>query len=135
MIEYGEADNDPQPLPAIENEGFRTLAALAGAATIEEFGANLADPSIIQAPAPEDGGDDISNGIGNPPSAEWTSANLTVEFDLGQGVLKSITAYREYEQEDLTNDFDGTNQPWFDVDDTLIDQDQFSQEFVYNIYY
>lgn len=132
-LEYGEADNDATPLYAYENEGFRTLSALAGAATLNEFLTNLADPSIIQAPVPDDGDDDISGNVGDPPSTEWTSANLTVDFDIGNGVLKSISAYREFEQKDLTNDFDGTSELYFDVDDTLIDQDQFSQEFVYNI--
>ena len=132
--EYGESDDDPAPLWAIDNSGIRQLAALAGAATIEEFGANLADPSVISTPRPSDSDDKITNSIiDDPVSSEWTFVNLTMEMELGNGVLKSITAYREFEQEDLTNDFDGTSLALFDVMDTDIDQDQFSQEFVYNI--
>ena len=46
---------------------------------------------------------------------------------------QSLTGWRTIEQKNLTQDFDGSVVALFDINNGFLDQDQFSQEFVYNM--
>ena len=55
-----------------------------------------------------------------------------VLWSVGDGQLKSITAYRDFEQ-DIASDVDGAAITAFNIGpESAIEQDQFSQEFVYS---
>lgn len=117
-FERGEAENDPYPIFAIDNTLLLGVQPIPG---LSESGARDSD-------------DPISIGaITAPSDAEWSSASVEVNWDLAQGSLRSITGWRDYEQEDLAQDFDGSVVAIFDVNNSFIEQDQISQEFIYNV--
>ncbi|GAB3306654.1 TonB-dependent receptor [Haliea atlantica] len=69
--------------------------------------------------------------IGNGES-EWTNAVLDSVWYVGEGTLKSITGYREIEQ-NFPLDVDGSPSHLFHTSEASgLDQSQWSQEFVYS---
>lgn len=117
-FEIGDSEDDPLPIAALDN------TALLGAQPI---------PGISEL-AFEEGDDPIANGVlRDPAETDWASASLELNWDLGRGTLKSVTAWRDYEQDGLSQDFDGSVVQLFDVNNSFIEQDQFSQELLYNV--
>jgi iron complex outermembrane recepter protein len=117
-VEAGESESDPMPIWAVDN----TL--LLGVQPI---------PGLSEAPA-SDSDDPIANSANTHPlDSEWSSATIEMNWELARGQLRSITGWRDLEQEDLTQDFDGSALALFDVDNTFIEQDQVSQEIIYNV--
>ena len=116
-FEYGQSEEDPLPIWAVDNTRLLRVQPIPG---VSEAGAR-------------DGNDPIANGVNEHPlDADWISASVELNWDLPVGSLKSITALRDLEQKDLTQDFDGSVVAIFDVNNTFIEQDQFSQELIYN---
>lgn len=66
------------------------------------------------------------------PHTEMKSASLDITWQMGSGTLQSITAWRDLLQEDMQQDFDNSLAPLFEIWEHTIDQDQISQELVYN---
>ena len=117
-FEFGQSEEDPPAIWAIDNTALLGVQPIPG---LSEAGARDSD-------------DPIANGVNDHPlQAEWTSGSIELNWGLARGSLKSITALRELEQEDLTQDFDGSIIALFDVNNTFIDQKQFSQELIYNL--
>lgn len=117
-VESGDSEDDPLPISAIDN------TALLGAQPI---------PGLSEV-AFEDSDDPIANGVNTDPvETEWSSASVEINWDLGKFNLKSITGWRDYEQNGLAQDFDGSTVALFDVNNSFIEQDQISQEFLLNI--
>ena len=117
-FEIGQSEEDPLANWALDN----TL--LLGVQPI---------PGVSEAAA-RDSDDPIANGVNDHPlEVEWTSGSIELNWDLPRGSLKSITALRELEQEDLTQDFDGSVLALFELNNTFIEQEQFSQELIYNL--
>lgn len=64
---------------------------------------------------------------------DWYHLIAEMNWQLGEGTLMSITTYREFEQ-NWASDADGSALWIFrSGEDSFIEQDQFSQEFVYNL--
>ena len=117
-LEFGQSKEDPLPIWAIDNTLLLRVQPIPG---LSEAGAR-------------DSGDPIANGVNERPlEAEWSSGSIELNWDLPRGSLKSITALRELEQKDLTQDFDGSTVAIFDVNNGFIEQEQFSQEVIYNL--
>ena len=117
-LEFGQSEQDPLPIWAVDNTLLLGVQPIPG---LSEAGARDSD-------------DPIANGVNEKPlDAEWASGSIELNWDLPKGSLKSITALRDIEQEDLTQDFDGSIVAIFDVNNSFIDQEQFSQEFIYNV--
>ena len=117
-FEYGQSEEDPLPIWAVDNTLLLGVQPIPG---LSEAGARDSD-------------DPIANGVNDHPlDADWISGSIELNWDLPVGSLKSITALRDLEQEDLTQDFDGSIVAIFDVNNSFIEQDQFSQEFIYNV--
>ncbi len=76
--------------------------------------------------------DELSLNYTPRTDGDWQHAILTVDHNLANGALKSVTAYREYHQE-VASDVDGSPFSVFALlDDTAIGQRQISQELVFN---
>ncbi len=117
-FEYGRSEEDPLPMWAVDNTRLLRVQPIPG---VSEVGAR-------------DSNDPIANGVNDHPlDADWISGSIELNWDLPAGSLKSITALRDLEQKNLTQDFDGSTVAIFDVNNTFIEQDQFSQELIYNI--
>ena len=116
-FEYGQSEEDPLPTWAVDNTLLLGVQPIPG---LSEAGARDSD-------------DPIANGVNDHPAdSDWISGSIELNWDLPVGSLKSITALRDLEQEDLTQDFDGSIVAIFDVNNSFIEQDQFSQELIYN---
>ena len=117
-LEFGQSEEDPLPIWAVDNTLLLGVQPIPG---LSEAGARDSD-------------DPIANGVNEKPlDAEWASGSIELNWDLPTGSLKSITALRDLEQEDLTQDFDGSIVAIFDVNNSFIEQEQFSQELIYNL--
>ena len=117
-FEQGNAENDPYAVWAIDNTLLLGVQPIPG---LSEAGAR-------------DGDDDIANGVTRDTAdSDWASASMEINWDMSQGSLRSITAWRDFEQDGLTQDFDGSIVAIFDVNNSFIEQDQISQEFIYNV--
>ena len=117
-LEFGQSEQDPLPIWAVDNTLLLGVQPIPG---LSEAGARDSD-------------DPIANGVNEKPlDADWASGSIELNWDLPKGSLKSITALRDIEQEDLTQDFDGSIVAIFDVNNSFIEQEQFSQEFIYNV--
>ena len=122
--EHMQTDEDPVPT---DNAPGRTFDA-SGLNAL--FGA-LSPNGII---APEFGdyekhGSDT--GVETPRS-ELTSASLDVTWNFGEATLQSITAWRDFSQEGMEQDFDNSLVPLFEIWEHEVTQEQISQEFIYN---
>ena len=116
-LEFGQSEEDPLPIWAEDNTLLLGVQPIPG---LSEAGA-------------QDSNDPIANGVNDHPlDAEWTSGSIELNWDLPMGSLKSITALRDLEQKDLTQDFDGSIVAIFDVNNSFIEQEQFSQELIFN---
>ncbi len=116
-FEYGQSEEDPLPIWAVDNTLLLAVQPIPG---LSEAGAR-------------DSNDPIANGVNDHPlDGDWISGSIEMNWELPNGSLKSITALRDLEQEDLTQDFDGSIVAIFDVNNTFIEQNQFSQELIYN---
>lgn len=116
-LEWGDSKDDPGPIWAIDNTALLGIQPIPG----------------ISEPGATKGKDSISNGVlRDPINTDWTSINLEVNWEMGPGQLKSITGFRNIDQDNLTQDFDGSVVQLFDVNNSYLSQEQFSQEFVYN---
>ncbi len=117
-VEIGDSSDDPLPISAIDNAG------LLGAQPI---------PGVSELVA-EDSDDPIANGVNlEPADSEWQNVALEMSWNIGGGTLTSLTAWRDFEQTGLSQDFDGSIVQLFDVNNSFVEQDQVSQEFLYNI--
>lgn len=79
---------------------------------------------------PEETGGDVGGAV---PHSELDSASIEVNWSLGKGELTSITAWRDFTQEDMQQDFDNSALQGFEIFDHAIGQEQISQEFIYNV--
>jgi len=76
--------------------------------------------------------EEVSSSVADPrATSRWSHAIAEIEWGKQDTAVKSITAWRDFEQHGLSNDFDGSELPLFDVQNTGIEQEQFSQEFIY----
>ena len=116
-LEFGQSEEDPLPIWAVDNTLLLGVQPIPG---LSEAGARDSD-------------DPVANGVNDHPlDAEWVSGSIELNWDLPMGSLKSITALRDLEQKDLTQDFDGSIIAIFDVNNSFIEQEQFSQELIFN---
>ena len=122
--EHMTADEDPVPT---DNAPGRQLDADGLNAS---FGA-LSPTGIIAPPFGEYEEHGSDTGL-ETPRTELTSASLDVSWDIGEGALQSITAWRDFSQEDMEQDFDNSLVPLFEIWEHEITQSQVSQEFIYN---
>lgn len=76
----------------------------------------------------DEGSDEEHNSMNtnNPNDTEYDTSILTVDWDLGGAVLTSITAYRE-QDEDTLSEYDASSAPFLYLD-FLQEYEQFSQE-------
>ncbi len=117
-LEYGDSQDDPAPTWAIDNTALLGVQPIPG----------------ISEPGAENSDDPIANGVLlDPIDTEWATASIEFNWQVGPGNLQSITAWRDIEQDGLAQDFDGSIVQIFDINNSYLAQDQFSQEFVYNL--
>ncbi len=119
------SEQDPMPTDSLPGR------PLAVANLNAAYGA-LFSPDGIVGPSYDDW-DKHGNDIGSEPAeTELDSFSVTGTWELGNGSLRSITAWREFEQGDMEQDFDNSMVPLFEIWEHEITQEQLSQEFVYN---
>lgn len=123
--EHMQSDEDSGLTDNIDDRRFGSIGLNAA------FGA-LNPPSNIIAP---DFGDSEKTGgdLGaETPHTEMNSASLDITWQVGNGTMQSLTAWRDFVQEDMEQDFDNTLLPLFEIWEHTIGQEQVSQEFIYN---
>ena len=119
------SDQDPLPTDSLPGRPL-DVAGLNAA-----YGALFSPDGIV---GPEfDDRDKHGNDIGSElATTDLDSASLDISMELGGGTLQSITAWRDFEQGDMQQDFDNSMVPLFEIWEHEITQEQFSQEFIYN---
>jgi iron complex outermembrane receptor protein len=116
--EFGEAKSDP---------GVRRA--------ILESGKSVVEDSLERGlPVPSLHSTKVAVNFTPKIDTEWTQITLEGMWRLGEdSSIKSISAWREFEQSPFANDIDGTSIDFFRFDvNSYADQDQLSQEFIYS---